>query len=96
MGGEEGTKVAVLVEELNEVKGDAKKMEPFFVSNPSAADAKKFNTMSFYIKSKPAINGTTATCNVQIEKQDGTPLGDSEWSFEKVADGWKIKSAPFP
>lgn len=96
MGGEDATKVAVLVEDLNEAKGDAKKMEPFFISKPSAADAKKFNTMSFYLKGKPKITGTTATCNVQIEKQDGTPVSELEWRFEKVAGGWKIKSAPLP
>ena len=96
MGGEDGTKVAVLVEELNELKGDAKKMADSFTSKPSAGDAKKFNTMTYYIKGKPEIKGTTATCKVLVEKQDGTPLGELEWSFEKMADGWKIKSAPLP
>ena len=96
MGGEDGSKVALLVEDLNEVKHSAKKMADCFTSKPDAAVAKKLNTMTFYVKGKPTVNGTTATCNIQVEKQDGTPLGEIEWNFEKLADAWKIKSAPLP
>ena len=96
MGGEEGSKVAVLVEDLNEVKHNAKKMADFFSVKPSSTDAKKMNTMTFYVKGKPTVSGSTATCNIQIEKQDGTPIGEMEWNFEKLADAWKIKAAPLP
>lgn len=96
MGGEDGTKVAVLVEELNELKSNVKKLGDSFSSKPSVADAKKFNSMTYYIKGKPTVSGMSATCKVQVEKQDGTPLGELDWSFEKLADGWKIKSAPLP
>lgn len=96
MGGEEGSKIALLVEDLNEVKHNAKKLADSFTEKPSQADAKKLNSMTFYIKGKPAVNGSSATCSVLVEKQDGTPMGDVEWSFEKQADVWKIKSAPLP
>ena len=96
MGGEEGTKVAVLVEDINEAKGDEKKMSPLFVTKPTAADAKKFNQLSFYVTGKPTVTGSNATCKVTIEKQDGTPQGVQEWSFEKIASAWKIKSALLP
>ncbi len=96
MGGEEGSKIALLVEDLNEVKHNSKKVADSFSAKPSPADAKKLNNMTFYIKGKPAVNGSSATCSVQVEKQDGTPMGDVEWSFEKQADVWKIKSAPLP
>ncbi len=96
MGGEDGSRVAILVEDLNEVKHNAKKMADCFTTKPTPADAKKFNAMAFYVKGKPKVNGPSATCNIQIEKQDGTPVGEAEWSFEKVADSWKIKAAPLP
>ncbi len=96
MGGEDGSKIALLVEDLNEVKHNAKKLADSFSVKPTSADAKKLNNLTFYIKGKPMINGAIATCCVQIEKQDGTPLGDVEWGFEKQADAWKIKSAPMP
>ena len=60
MGGEDGTQVAVLVEDLNEVKNNVKKLADMFTDKPSAANAKKFNTMTFYIKGKPKINGKNA------------------------------------
>ena len=96
MGGEDGSKVASLIEELNEVKHSPKKMAEYFSSKPNPSDSKKLNLMTFYVKGKPTINGTTATCNVQVEKQDGTPVGEIQWNFEKLAQAWKIKSAPLP
>ncbi len=96
MGGEDGSKVAILVEDLNEVKHNAKKMADFFTTKPTAADAKKLNSMTFYVKGKPTVSGSAATCNIQVEKQDGTPLGELEWKFEKLSDAWKIALAPLP
>lgn len=96
MGGEDGSKVAMVVEDLNEVKHNAKKVGEFFVNKQVTPDVKKLNQMNFYIVGKPAVTGTTATCKVQIEKNDSTPLGEQEWQFEKVADQWKIKAAPLP
>ena len=55
-----GGKVAVLVEDINEAKGDDKKMSPLFVTKPTAADAKKFNQLSFYVTGKPTVTGSKA------------------------------------
>jgi hypothetical protein len=97
LGGVDGTKVALLVEELNELKHNSKKMVDCFVSKQAVPDSKKFNQLAFYIVGKPNVTGTTATCKVLVEKAAaGTPLGEQEWTFEKVADEWKIKSAPVP
>jgi hypothetical protein len=97
LGGEDGSKIALLVEDLNEIKHNAKKMADFFATKQAVPDAKKFNQFAFYIAGKPAVSGSTATCKVLVEKAAaGTSLGEQEWTFEKVADGWKIKSAPVP
>ncbi len=95
LGGEEGNKVASAVEELNEVKHNPKKSAEFFVKQESA-NAKKLNQFTYYVAGKPVISGSTATCKILIERANGTAVGDQEWTFEKVADRWKIKSAPLP
>ncbi len=94
MGGEEGSKVASVVEDLNEVKHNSKKLPEVFVDSKKAPDVKRLNKLAFYVAGKPTVNGTSATCKVLVEKLDGTPLGEKEWSFEKISDSWKIKSAP--
>ena len=96
LGGEEGNKVAATVEELNEVKHNPKKIGEFFVDKQGQADAKKLNQFTYYVAGKPSVTGTSATCKVLIEKANGTPVGEQEWTFEKVSDQWKIKSAPTP
>lgn len=96
LGGEDGMKIAALVEDLNEIKHNAKKMVDCFSSKQAVPDAKKFNQFAFYIVGKPNVTGSTATCKVLVEKAEGTPIGEQEWTFEKAADGWKIKSAPVP
>ncbi len=96
LGGEDGKKVASAVEELNEVKHNPKKSNDFFVTKPDPTNSKKLNQFTFYVAGKPVVSGSTATCKVLIEKANGTPAGDQEWTFEKVADQWKIKSFPLP
>jgi hypothetical protein len=97
LGGEDGKKIALLVEDLNEIKHNAKKMVDCFASKQAVPDTKKFNQLAFYIVGKPNVTGSTATCKVLVEKAaEGTSIGEQEWTFEKVADGWKIKSAPVP
>jgi hypothetical protein len=97
LGGKDGEKIASIVEDLNEIKHNSKKMVDCFVSKQAVPDAKKFNQLAFYIVGKPNVTGSTATCKVLVEKAAaGTALGEQEWTFEKVADGWKIKSAPVP
>ncbi len=93
MGGADGSAVASLVEDLNEVKHNPKKLSTFFASK-NAASAKEMNKYAFYVKGKPIVDGAKAVCNIFVESVDGTPVGEKEWEFEKVADGWKIKSAP--
>ena len=94
VGGEEGGKVAAAIEDLNEVKHNPKKASEFFVTKQSQPDTKKLNQFTYYTAGKPVITGSTATCKVFIEKVDGTPVGNREWTFEKVSEKWKIKSAP--
>jgi hypothetical protein len=94
VGGEEGGKVVSVIEELNEAKGDDKKMAGSFVSKDVAPKSKELNLYAFYVTGTPKIEGESAKCNVAVEKNDGTPVGDFEWELEKKGDTWKIKKAP--
>jgi len=94
VGSEEGGKVVSVIEELNEAKGDDKKMASSFVSKEVTPKSKELNLYAFYVKGTPKIEGNTAKCSVAVEKNDGTPVGDVEWELEKMGDTWKIKKAP--
>ncbi len=96
LGGDEGKKVAGVIEELNEVKNNSKKAEAFFVSKENLPPAKRLNQYTYYVAGQPSINGSNATCKVLIEMANGNPVGEQEWTFEKVSEQWKIKSAPVP
>ncbi len=94
VGSEEGGKVVSVIEELNEAKGDDKKLASSFVSKDVAPKSKELNLYAFYVRGTPKIEGNTAKCSVAVEKNDGTPVGDIEWELEKMGDTWKIKKAP--
>jgi hypothetical protein len=62
----------------------------------SAADFKKYVSMTYELDGKPNISGDTATANVKMKSSDGKELGIKEWSFAKEGGKWKLKSAPMP
>jgi hypothetical protein len=96
MGSEDGQKIALVIEDMNDAKGDARKLTALFVPAAKPDAPKKFGPYAFYVVGKPSVSGTTATCKVRIDRADGTQAGETEWSFEKAGDAWKIKSAPLP
>ena len=96
MGGEDGQKVALLVEDLNDSKGNPMKMSGLMATAVTAPDVKKYDPYEFYVLGKPTVNGAAATCKVSVQKVSGETAGEVEWGFEKVGDAWKIKSAPVP
>lgn len=96
LGGEEATKVALLIEEVNEAAGNPKKVEALFATGSAPSDAQKLTKYGFTIVGKPTVNGTTGTATVRIDSAEGQKLGEQEWTFEKEGDKWKIKTAPLP
>lgn len=101
MGGEDGIKIATLVDDLNEAKGDAKKTGKLFASGaaPAAADAKKIAAHSYYIATgtKPTVTGSEGTAKVSIHSdKESKEVGQKDWNFVKEGDAWKIKAAPLP
>lgn len=94
LGGADATAVATLVEDMNDAKGNAKKVSGLFVKG-AAPDAKKLNAYDYYIVGRPTVTGSDATCKVRLDGKGGAPV-EQEWSFTKEGDKWKIKSAPLP
>lgn len=97
MGGEDGGKIATVIEDLNDVIGDNKKLDTLFVKGAKPADVKKMTKYGYTIVGKPSVSGTTATAKVRVDPAGGgATVGEVEWAFEKDGDKWKIKSAPIP
>jgi hypothetical protein len=91
--------VAVLVDDMNDVKGSPKKAATIFAKGaaPSGSDLRKYGPYNFSIVGKPSVNGSDATAEVSIRKEvDGAEVGKTTWTFSKEGEAWKIKSAPLP
>jgi hypothetical protein len=98
-GGSDGKQVADLINDFDDLKSDAKRMETAFAAGalPKPADQKKYISLAFKLVGKPAVNGATATATVAVEKSTtGDKVGEKQWEFVKEGDIWKIKSAPLP
>ena len=96
-GSEEGLKIAQVVSEFNDAKGDAKKFKKAFANSPPS-NRKDYEKVTYEVAvGSPKIDGTTATAQVTIHKESNYEVIDTkEWTFVKVGDSWKIKSAPIP
>jgi hypothetical protein len=95
----DGRDVALLIDEVNEFKANAKKFPTLFAAGaaPRTADLKKYGAYEFYLGGQPAVNGDAATMLVRVVRaQDRQEAGQTEWTFVKEGNGWKIKAAPLP
>ncbi|MBY0456054.1 MAG: nuclear transport factor 2 family protein [Gemmataceae bacterium] len=95
MGGEDGKKVAALVEDLNDASSP-KKFDALFAPGSKPSNPKAYAQHTFSVAGKPAVSGATATCKVRVDTTAGAPKGEVEWAFAKDGDKWQIKSAPLP
>ena len=93
MGGNEGKAIAEVVELLNDYKARDEKISMLFAKSDGLPSAQELNKYSFYVVGKPAVASDTATSKILVERADGTPIGEREWSFKKVDGSWKIVSA---
>lgn len=93
-GSEDGKKIAELVSDLNEAKATAQRFKALFVA-PAPPNWAAYETLNFDVVGKPKVDGTQATATVKIRSDaDQAEKGEKEWTFAKVGDAWKIKSAP--
>lgn len=95
LGGEDERKIANLISEFNEVKGNQAKLKVLFADPP--ARPKDYEKREFTIPlGGVKVTGDTATAAVEVRQDDATLLGSREWTFAKAGGQWKIKSAPLP
>ena len=94
-GSDEGLKIAQLVSEFNDTRGAPAKFKKMFAAAPPAA-LKAFEKYVYEVEvGSPRVEGTTATATVRLLKEaDNSVVTTKEWTFSKVGDGWKIKTAP--
>lgn len=92
MGGDDGRAVATLIEDINDAISSQKKLKELFAADAKLPELAKLKGCMFSVVGKPTMSGTSATAKVKIEK--GGQASEQEWTFEKVGDKWKIKTAP--
>jgi hypothetical protein len=92
LGGEDGMAIARCIEDLGDSTNSAKKLSDLFIAGSKPPELAKLKGCMFSIVGKPSLNGTTATAKVKIEKDSKS--SEQDWTFEKVGNTWKIKTAP--
>ena len=93
-GGEEGKRIADLIDELNDFKWTDAEIVSNFSSNagiPSSADLSRFD---YSIIGQPQVDGDSATCNIRLDRLDDGSVSEKEWHFKKVGGSWKLETAP--
>src|SRR5262245_26327550 len=95
-GGEEGRKIAQLVELVNDEKSTAPNLARLFVKGAAPKDSRKYPLYYYEVSGNPTVSGDTATAMVKVKLEAGEETVEKEWSFAKEGEAWKIKSAPLP
>ncbi len=95
-GSEDGVQIALLVSEFNDAKTQLVKAKKLFAGSPP--NVREYQNLAFeVVVGSPKVDGTTATASVKVlSDADMKPIATTEWTFTKVGDAWKIKSAPLP
>ena len=98
-GGEEGRKIAILVDALIDDRSNYRRMTAHFTSGsaPDNQQWRKFAPYSFEVVGDPVVSGATATAKVRIVfDSNREEKGEVEWAFAKDGENWKITAAPLP
>lgn len=93
-GSEDGLKIARMVSEFNDALGEDTKFRPMFDGPPPKR--KDYSGLVFdVVVGSPRVDGSAATAQVSVAREsNNAPVGTAEWTFTKVGDTWKIKTAP--
>ena len=88
--------VSILIEDMNDAKGNPRRARTLFVKDSFPTEFKKYYPYTFYAVGKPKVEGAEASAEVSIKKEDGTDMGKQTWTFAKEGEAWQIKAAPLP
>lgn len=94
-GSEDGLKIAKLIDEFNEAKAEPAVFKKQF-AGAAPANWKDYEKHAYVaVVGSAKIDGSTATTTVTVRNEvSNQPVGDLAWTFAKVGDAWKIKTAP--
>jgi hypothetical protein len=98
-GGEDGGKIARLVDDLNDDANTVPKLKAAFAAGTPVGrkEAKAYPQYRFEMKGNPSVTGDTATATIEVCRHSATEGGrDMQWTFVKEGDRWRIRSAPLP
>jgi hypothetical protein len=98
-GGEDGGKIAALVDRMNDDSNTVPKLKASFASGTPIGkkDIKTYPRFRYEIKGNPTVSGDSATATVEVCAYSGDDTGsEKEWTFVREGADWKIKSAPLP
>ena len=98
-GGEDGSKIAALVDRMNDDSNTIPKLKASFASGTPIGkkDVKAYPRFRYELKGSPTVDGDSATATVEVSTYTSNDAGsEKEWSFVKEGADWKIKSAPLP
>jgi hypothetical protein len=98
-GGEDGAKIAALVDQMNDDGNTIPKLKAAFAAGTPIGkkEMKTFPQYRYEIKGNPNVSGDTATATVGVNRHSVSDGGrEMQWTFVKEGADWKIKSAPLP
>jgi hypothetical protein len=96
LGSADANQIGQLIDEINEAKGNPKKLAALWAGNSQVPDARKLNAFDYSLGGRPRVHGDTATCAVRIDDSRTGETTQKEWSFVKQGNEWKIQNAPLP
>ncbi|MDW8244418.1 MAG: hypothetical protein RMJ88_14510 [Thermogemmata sp.] len=93
-GSEDGKKIALLIEDLNEKKASNRELRQLFDTPPQNLNL--YDRYMYDIQGNPAIQGDEARVTVAIRNDNDTVNTTKEWTFVRRQGTWKIQQAPLP
>jgi len=96
LGSADANQIGQLIDEINEAKGNPKRLAALWAAKVQVPDAKKFTFFDYSLGGRPRVNGDSATCVVRIDDSRTGETSQKEWTFVKQGNEWKIQDAPLP
>jgi len=86
--------VEALVLNLNP---DPEEFPRFFTDDAVPSDSRREQYGEYSLKpTSVSVDGESATVTVEFQDENGTVVGEQEWTAVKVGDEWRLKTAPLP
>jgi hypothetical protein len=95
----EGEAVVGVLSSFGDQASNPKTLKVYFADGKAPPDGElmKYKNKGYEIVGEPKASGGTVTARVKVtDEMKGSELGEVDWTFVKIADKWKLNSAPLP